>query len=74
LGKPSATPIAAAALLTHRELTTATAVAPVSAWCRCVSVNHWLPWLNSRGETASSRKQAHGGAAAIGTRIVQKLA
>ena len=23
-------------------------------------MNHWLPWLNSRGETASSRKHAHG--------------
>ena len=34
IGKPIATPSTAAALLTHSELTTATAVAPVSAWCR----------------------------------------
>jgi hypothetical protein len=40
MGKPSATPNAAAALLTQSELTTATAVAPLSAWCRYVSVNH----------------------------------
>ena len=34
MGKPSAAPKTAAALLTHSEFTIATAVAPVSAWCR----------------------------------------
>ena len=34
IGKPSARPSAAAAQLTHIEFTIATAVAPVSAWCR----------------------------------------
>jgi len=34
MGKPIAMPSAAAALPTHSEFTIATAVAPVSAWCR----------------------------------------
>ena len=59
-GSPSKSPSKAAAQLTHSELTSATAVAPVSAWCRYVSVNHCEPWSNNRGDTARIRKQTQG--------------
>ena len=60
IGKPMARPSTAAALLTHSELPMATAVVPVNAWRRYVSVNHCEPWSNSRGEMARASELTQG--------------
>jgi hypothetical protein len=60
MGNPIARPSAADAALTHSEFVMAMAVVPLNACRRYVSVNHWEPWSNSRGEIARISELAQG--------------